>query len=595
MLGAWVAKMWKLLRNLLLAGVLVAGALKLLAWYEVGQDAERISVALAPYAQVHYDSVSAGLDGNVTFVNLSAAVKRDKGSDTYGAERVVIETPGIFWLLKHSLMHDNSLPAHFGVSVQGLKIPPNRWLDARWFNPATLVPFETIGCAAANLSPADYRKMDVSVGDVREHGEFRYDSDARTLDATVTLATAGIATLTLEGALRPFDPKMLQSGEAARKIHIEQLAFNYSDAGYFKRRNQFCSQRGNIPQSQFVEQHLSAVQELLQQHGVEPGPEVLKLYRRLVENGGQASILSLPNSGFVAGAWLSSTPEDLLRQMNVTARYGDAPPVMFRLNFPAPPQPVEAATAVADAAPAVAAPALPSAPSTNSAAPPSPDAAVPIKTIASATAAPSASTAPPVTPVPAPVSPPNVKPVAAPAQDQGPALTAVTPPATKPLSSASDARLADTQVKTVSPAPSVAPPAYSGNGLEEFDKAAAKLAPLPPRKPGKNPDFEPSTPPPPPGSTLALVWKPTIERLPATAPEHRDYDVIDFAALKNQHGRFVRLITEGGKKVEGYVVTADESDVQLGIRSGGGNAAQLTVPKARIQEIQLVHRSSPPA
>ena len=42
-------------------------------------------------------------------------------------------------------------------------------------------------------------------------------------------------------------------------------------------------------------------------------------------------------------------------------------------------------------------------------------------------------------------------------------------------------------------------------------------------------------------------------------------------------------------------LAADDSDVQLGIRSGGGNAAQLTVPKARIQEIQLVHRSTPPA
>src|SRR4051812_24857263 len=132
--------MWKLLRNLLLAGVLVAGVLKLLAWYEVGQDAQRIAAALAPYAQVRYDSVSAGLDGSVTLNGVNVAVKHDKAVQTYSAERVVIESPGVFWLLMHSLFDDPTLPPHFGVSVQGLKIPPTPWLDPHWFNPLTMVP-----------------------------------------------------------------------------------------------------------------------------------------------------------------------------------------------------------------------------------------------------------------------------------------------------------------------------------------------------------------------------------------------------------------------------------------------------------------------
>lgn len=588
--------MWKLLRNLLLAGVLVAGVLKLLAWYEVGQDAERIAAALAPYAQVRYDSVSAGLGGNVTFVNLSAAVKREKGTDIYGAERVVLETPGVFWLLKHSLTGDSTLPARFGISVQGLKVPPTPWLDAHWFNPATLVPFETIGCAAVNLSPADYRKMEVSVGDVREHGDFRYDADARTMDVTVTLFTAGIATLTLEGGLRQFDPNMLQSGEAMRKVHVEQLALTYADGGYFKRRNQFCAQRASIGPSHFVEQHMSAVQTLLQQHGVEPGPEVLKLYRRLVENGGQASILSLPNSSFVVGAWLSGTPEDLLRQMNVTARYGDTPPVMLRLNFPAPPQPAEATTAVADATGAVPPAPQPAASATPAAVTATPNTTqAPAKPIVSATS-PGVVATSPVTPASTLSTVASSKPAATTAPDKSVGSIPVTAAPPKPAPPAADPPLADSSSKpSATTTTTETPRSPAGNGLEEFDKAAAKLAPLPKRKPGGTPDFEPSTPPPAAGSTLALVWKPTIERLPAAPPERRDYDVIDFATLKSANGRFVRLITEGGKKVEGYVVAADDADVQLRVHPSGGNAAQFTVPKARIQEIQLVHRSSPPA
>ena len=606
--------MWKLLRNLLLAAVLVAGALKLLAWYEVGQDAERITAALAPYAQIKYDSVSAGLDGSATFVNLSAAIKRDKAVDTFAAERVVVETPGVFWLLKHSLMNDSSLPPRFGVSAQGMKVPPTPLLDPHWFNPNTLVPFETTGCAAVTLSPADYRRMDVTPGDVREHGEFRYDADAKSMDITLTMVSNGIATITVDSELRQFDPHMLGSAEAIRKVHVERLGVTYIDAGFFKRRNQFCGQRATIGPSQFVEQHVAAVQALLQQHGIEPGAELLKLYRRLVENGGQASILSLPNSTFVAGAWQTSTPEDLLRQLNVTARYGDAPPTMFRLNFPAPPQPADGLVAETPAA-ASTPPVSAAAPST--ATPPVDPTQAPVKTIGSATTPPAVTTTatqtaaapPPVAPPPvasttaataaAPLvlPPPPTKTVASATVTATPAPSPTPPSNTsKPSTHLSPDLLPEPAKPVVAAAtsPTAASPGRSSNGLEEFDKAAAKLPPPPKRQP-TTPEFQTSEPAPAPGSTLALVWKPTIERLPTAAPERRDYDVIDFAALNAQHGRFVRLITEGGKKVEGYIVSADETDVQLRVRPSGGNTAQLTVPKARIHEIQLLHRSSPPA
>jgi hypothetical protein len=93
---------------------------------------------------------------------------------------------------------------------------------------------------------------------------------------------------------------------------------------------------------------------------------------------------------------------------------------------------------------------------------------------------------------------------------------------------------------------------------------------------------------------LALVWKPTIERLPAPAAERPDYDVIDFAALQAHSGQFVRLVTEGGKKVEGYVVSADEAAVELRVNEGGGSV-RFSIPKTRIQQIRLVRRGTPPA
>jgi hypothetical protein len=153
------------------------------------------------------------------------------------------------------------------------------------------------------------------------------------------------------------------------------------------------------------------------------------------------------------------------------------------------------------------------------------------------------------------------------------------------------------------PAPPAAEPAPAAKpsgdslGLRELDRAMARFAPPPaatppPRKENASAPELASSPPPPPDSTLALVWKPTIERLPPAAPEQRDYDPIEFAGLKNLPGRRVRLVTDGGKRIEGYVIAADDNSVRLRIRHPDGDFT-FEVPKARVQEVQLL-RGWPP-
>ena len=94
--------------------------------------------------------------------------------------------------------------------------------------------------------------------------------------------------------------------------------------------------------------------------------------------------------------------------------------------------------------------------------------------------------------------------------------------------------------------------------------------------------------PPPPGSTLALVWKPSLERLPTAAPPPRDYDLLEYAALTSHTGRFIRLTTTTGKKVEGHIIGADAANLMLRVQQPGG-AAELQIPRAVIVEIQLPH------
>jgi hypothetical protein len=120
---------------------------------------------------------------------------------------------------------------------------------------------------------------------------------------------------------------------------------------------------------------------------------------------------------------------------------------------------------------------------------------------------------------------------------------------------------------------------------------AAPAAATGPKPPGADPaGGQASGPPPEAGSTLALVWKPGEEdRLQAPPPAPRDYDVIEFSALSSYSGRFVRVLTTTGKKVEGRIIGVDSTSVGLRIQKAGGTA-ELQIPRSVIFEIRLPHR-----
>lgn len=602
--------MWKLLRNLGLAAALIAGALKLLLWYAVKQEAERLTLTLAPYAQVQYDSISAGLNGAVGLNSVKVAIKREGGSDIFAAEHAVLETPGALWLLRHTLLGDDTLPPRFGINFQNLKLPGSGMsvpgIGPEWLSPLSYVPFETLGCGVVtHLSLADYQQMGLNVGDRSLHGEYHYDSEAGTLSLALALSNPPLSSIALAAELNHFEPGAL-AGKAAsiEKLRVEQLSFEYSDSGYLHRRNHFCAQHTAQADSQFVEQHIAAVQGFLKQRYIEPGAELLRLYRRLVESGGQITILSLPGNGFIPVQVATYAPEDLLRQLNVTTRFNDAPPIMFRLSFIAPPTPVVAeAPEATDAAPA----ATPAAPGTTTVVSVAPTIPQPLSSAPSSTTATEKSGAPAPAPAPAPVpaltniAKPNVN-AASTSVTSSPTAGSVPVGASKAPSSLlpdNKPRAANTATATVAPTtgsggvnPKDPPhPRVSPADMFSFDKAEAAFLPRKTEQDQpKPPALTPSAPPPPPGSTLALVWEgPKIDRLPPAPEKPRDYDVIEYAAIGAHLGKFVRVITDGGKNVDGYVVGVDETGVEVRV-NGIGGSAQFVIPKLRILQIQLPHR-----
>lgn len=556
--------MWKLLRNLLLVAILLAGVLKLVLWYEVRQSAARLVSAWAPYAQVQYDSVGVGLDGTIGVGGLNVTFGKGPGRSTWRAAQVDIETSGPIWLLRRTLFGDESFPAHLGVSVKGLQPPAGASpFDWRWLSPLSLVPFETFGCGVVSrLSVADYQRMGLNPGVAQEHLEYRYDAAANSLTFAGELSTPPFSSITLTGELQRFDARALTLA-GWPKLHVAVLTAEYVDGGYLAKRNRFCAQQAGVNPAAFVDQHIDAIKSYLDGLGVQTTVGVESIYRDLVTSGGRMSVQSLPNPGFTLDALSSAAPDALVRQLNLTTRHNDAPPVMLRLAFKTTNVGEDATAAAPTPTPATPPAATPPASATSTTSTPAPAPAPPSTrpAVTAAAAAPATTPAPP-TPPPASAAKPMV----------------VTPPPAAPAR------------PSTPPAPSVAvTPAKPGASTTPAPTTTA-----PPAKPADAATLLPSTPTPPEGSTLALVWKPTVDRLPDAPPPARDYDVIDAGAANNYAGRFVRVLTAGGKKVEGRIIHADATLLALRVTKPGGSA-ELQVQRSVIVEIQLPHQRQPAA
>jgi hypothetical protein len=539
--------MWKLLRNSILLAVLVAGVLKLVLWYEIQQGAARLAAQLAPIGQMQYGSVSAALNGEVQFGTVSLTVGKSKLRETWRASLVDLETPGALWLARRLLLRDDSLPEHLVISIKGLQAPASALPELSWLSPISLVPFETLGCGVVSrFSVADYQRMGLNPGAQQQRIDYRYDAAAASLSFNADFLAPPFSTIVLHGELQKFDPRALATNW--QKLHVGELAVGYTDGGYFTKRNRFCAQQAGISAGQYIDQHMAAVDAFLAERGVQPSTEIDAVYRSLVTDGGRVSALSLPAAASSLGQLLSESPDVMTRQLNLTARRNDGPPVMLRLAFKPANTQDAAAAANAPAQPPVATTAVASQPTNPVPVTATPQAAA----VKPGPAAPSAS-------LPAPAKKPSL-----------PAIAARPPP---PAAAARPALAPD----LLSPAPGAAPTKSA---------AAAK----PPATSADTPALLPSTPQPAPDSTLALVWKPTFDRLDATpSPPPPNYDVIDYSALMNGYvGRFVRLLTTTGKKVEGSVVSVDATTLALHIKRPGGSA-ELQVPRSLIVEIRVPH------
>lgn len=561
--------MWKLLRNLLLSALVLGIGLKLALWTAAQQQAQWVSGAVAEWGVLTWSSASGNFDGTVRIDGVSFKPKPALALAAFDASAVTLRAPSLPWLLKRAITRDASVPEQLGVGVDNLSLPALKTLagtgEPPWFGTQSLVPFETFACGASQqMAVGDYRSMHLQPALPQLVLNYRYDRGAQTLQFDVAVNNAPFSRFSVKAELQQFLPRLLTDKAAQEALRIGSAELDYQDeGGYLDRRNKFCAKQTGVDVDGFVQRHLDLVQERFKQQHMVPAEGVVELYRQLLLQGGAFKLLSLPRGDIAPAQYDTYDPEEVMRWLNLTARHNNAPPVLFKVFFLA--EPVEALAGIDKAL------------VHDPLAEPEPDTVV---------------VRPQENPVLATTKPPEpAKPEPPPAPPEPPATA---PPRIVPDNSAAVAATAPTTAPTTHPPPAATEPARAAT-IETLHPAqpraeAYRTSPL--RVDDPRISGAPSAPPPPPGSTAALVWQgPRIDRLPEAKlePRPRGFSVVAFDGLGSQVGSRVSLITSGGKEIEGKVIAVSGDGVTVQMNRDGGQA-RLFVERRRILEIRLLGR-----
>ena len=528
------------LRNVLLLAVvgMAGGALAL--EFAARSAAVRMARALAPRAVLTYDSAGIALDGSVRLRAPRLEVRQGPWQGEIKAQSADLRGGGRFWLVGQSLASDPGLPGDLSLVVHGLTVSGSDGGNGvgSWLGTPGLALFENQGCGSDNLGDKDRAKMGVVAGPRVDHFEYHYDEAAKNLELMFELDSPNVANWQGYAEFGFFDPQRWAEPAAARELRLLRAGLSYHDPGYLARRNTFCAQWLGVSSAEFVDRHVEAVRSFLVSRGINPSADVLSLYQRLVTRGGSLNLASIPEASWVPAEFEAYPRQLLLRQLNITARLDDAPPIMLRLAFAEPEIPLY----VVKSADKLASPAVPEL------------ALGPGAEVAPAAVA---ETAP--VPVPAPVPAP-AEPIETPAAEPAPQAL----------------------VEQAQADPAPAQPTGTEAALPPGDDAAK------PSRVDSKGQVIASAPPPPPNSTLALVWEPgVIERLPPAEKKQPKYEVIAVARLDQYIGKRVQLVTVSGKRVEGEIDSVQPGNIVLLVQVGRGSA-KLNVPVTNIREARLL-------
>ncbi|UXI66416.1 hypothetical protein [Tahibacter amnicola] len=351
-----------------------------LFWWRVDAAVEKVFAQVRRVGQAERGRAFFNLKGEVGVGNVKVVLPLPTGPLTFSTDRVAIQTPGLMWLLRTSILGpEEAVPEMLGFSFRNLVIDglPDAAVQESVTGTYSGTLFEADGCKSALWSRADLREMGLAIGDTTHSLTMRrVGSDG--IDIEVVQATPGAGAM--NGTLNLKAPGLDSNPAGIAAAAISAGALTFRDDGFIAARNAYCAKEAAIDEAGYVEQHMAAIRARLARRGLQADAPLEAGYRTYASKGGELTIRARPQQGLTIPALKGANFELFRGLMSPIVEIPGHEPLLLSIG-PLTAAPVEtAAAATADApvttaaAPAETSVAAPVAPVAPAAAPP--DAAV---------------------------------------------------------------------------------------------------------------------------------------------------------------------------------------------------------------------------
>jgi hypothetical protein len=250
-------------------------------------------VPLRPYADIRRSGTVLGLNGDVGITHLEMTPKGGIGpaNVTLEADRVVVHTPGLWWLVRSSLLGmPKEVPARFGFRLDGIHAEGNDSQARQDLASQNLLfPFDLAGCEPA-MSPDVLRALGADGIKGSFEMTMTHPSDGQ-LRLDVNADKAGVAKVEIGMDIGLTGDKQAMQVATAT---VQDVRVIVTDQGLAASRNAYCEKKTGLSADAFLAAHVEAASTSFASRGLKPGAALTQAYAGFAKDGGSLTITARP-------------------------------------------------------------------------------------------------------------------------------------------------------------------------------------------------------------------------------------------------------------------------------------------------------------
>lgn len=297
-----------------------------LLWWRADAAIEKSLDRMRGVVSVQRSGTVLGLNGDVGIrnVRMSPMEGTPLSGLTVRAKRAVIQTPGLWWLIRASLFGaPKEIPSRIGFRLDDATVDGDPdVLDKAMVGGHVVFPFDLAGCDTQLT-----HEVLQALGSGGGHASF----EATLTNPAPTLMRWHISANSpgMVKVVGELEMQIGSEGELARRFagsSFKGMQVVYTDQGFAANRNSYCQKRTGLDANAFAARHVEAASRSFAAQGVKPGAALTEAYAGFSRSGGTLTITARPQAPIPLASLAGVNLENASFLLHATVRHDDAAP-----------------------------------------------------------------------------------------------------------------------------------------------------------------------------------------------------------------------------------------------------------------------------